>query len=176
MIRPRVTHNGTRHRLLFTLALIALAACAVNAGERQHCLRAEIDQNFVLPDGSVHPPGELRLCLIRSMSPISSAHHTHVDGHSVGYFMSVKTNFATADPGFAAAPYFEFVRNWHGELELRGYAVTDGTTMLAYDLTKLNKKKYRYRVTTREEMAAAATPLRPEEQEGSIIHLTASRH
>jgi hypothetical protein len=90
--------------------------------------------------------------------------------------MSVKTDVANPNSDSTAGPYFEFARNVHGELELRGYAWTDGTTVMAYDLTRLNKKKFKYRVTTREEHLARATSPQPEEQEDSIIRLAAARH
>ena len=168
---------STRPAHPFTLLAIAVAilvACGASAGERKHCLRAEIDETFMLPNGSVHPPGELRLCLIQSMSPVSGAHQTHIDGHAVGYFRSIKTRVATPAGTAPSGPYFEFVRNRHGELELRGYAWTDGSTMLAYDLTRLTKKKYQYKVTTWEGLSARNTP-EAGEQEETIIRLTAVR-
>ena len=129
---PRcISCHRTRQRTLLVLAtIIILLACVANAGERRHCVRAEIDENFMLPNGSVHPPGELKLCLIRSMSPVSGAHGTHVNGHSVGYFLSVKMKLAAPEQTASTEPYFEFVRNRRGELELRGYAWHDGSTLL----------------------------------------------
>jgi hypothetical protein len=176
MIRRFDFFDGHHPHLLLAIAVIALTVCAASAGERQHCLRAEIDEIFMLPNGSVHPPAELRLCLTRSLSPVSGAHQTHVDGHSVGYFMSVKTDVTDQAPDSTAGPYFEFARNEHGELELRGYAWTDGTTVLAYDLTRLNKRKFKYRVTTREEHVAGAAAPQPDGREDSIIRLAAARH
>ena len=173
---PRcISCHRTRQRTLLVLAtIIILLACVANAGERRHCLRAEIDENFMLPNGSVHPPGELKLCLIRSMSPVSGAHGTHVNGHSVGYFLSVKMKLAAPEQTASTEPYFEFVRNRRGELELRGYAWHDGSTLLAYDLTQRNKKKFRYKVTTREEHSARNTPSSTE-TDTTIIRLAAVR-
>ena len=174
-MNPRcISRHRNRQRTLLVLATIILLTCVAHAGERRHCLRAEIDENFMLPNGSVHPPGELKVCLIRSMSPVSGAHGTHVDGHPVGYFMSVRTKLAAAERTSSTEPYFEFVRNRRGELELRGYAWHDGSTLLAYDLTKLNKRKFQYKVTTREELSAQNTPSSTE-TETTIIRLAAAR-
>ena len=170
----RPSNHLSRHRILLALVTIILVACVANAGERAHCLRAEIDETFMLPNGSVHPPGELKLCLIQSLSPVSGAHRTHVDGHTVGYFRSVRSTTNVSRGAPTAEPYLEFARNRSGELELLGYAWTDGTTVLAYDLTKLNKKKLKYTVTTHEQMSARNTSS-ADEQEETIIRL-AARH
>jgi hypothetical protein len=171
--RPSCHHPHLR--TLLALATILLVACVANAGERGHCLRAEIDETFMLPNGSVHPPGELKLCLIQSLSPVSGAHQTHVNGYSVGYFRSVRSKTTVARQAVRAEPYLEFERNRYGELELRGYSWTDGTTVLAYDLTKLNKKKLRFKVTTRQQHTASNNSP-ADEQEETIIRLTAAGH
>ena len=175
MNRRRPPNHHPPDRILLALATIILVACVANAGERGHCLRAEIDEIFMLPNGEVHPPGELKLCLIQSLSPVSGAHQTHVNGHTVGYFRSVRSKTTVPREAPSAEPYLEFARNRRGELELRGYAWTDGTTVLAYDLTKLNKRKLKYTVTTHEQMSAR-NDSSTNEQEDTIIRLAAARH
>lgn len=52
------------------------------------CIRAEIDRPVILPDGEVHQPGLLRLCLDRAYSPVAGLHRISIGKRTVGLYLS----------------------------------------------------------------------------------------
>jgi hypothetical protein len=46
---------------LLAVAILAPFARGASSAERNYCLHATIDRKFMHPDGSVFPPGELKL-------------------------------------------------------------------------------------------------------------------
>lgn len=121
-----------RHRFVLAIGL-ALAAVAgsslVRADSNGGCVIAQVDSPILLPDGSEHPAGLLRLCVGSAFSPVSVFQKTYVGGRAVGYFRS-RSRLAEADPG--GPPLVTFLRADGGRLALAGYALPTGRRTVAY--------------------------------------------
>ncbi len=69
------------------------------------CVSAELPWHFVLPDGTRHAPGELRLCLDRAYTPSTGLHRLYVDGDPTGILMS---RSRTSEGGDGDQPFLLF--------------------------------------------------------------------
>lgn len=118
----------TKTRTLLLAATLMLAA-TVTAAEGRGCYTAEVPGTMVLPDGSEHASGALRICTDRAISPASNLHRTFVDGRPVGMFLSAPR--AIEESIEAGTARFIFERGVGDELNLVGYVVTarGGTTI-----------------------------------------------
>jgi hypothetical protein len=85
------------------------------------CSSADVDEGFVLPDGSEHSAGRLTVCVTRDLTPVASLHRTSVDGMPVGAFTSRRTGNEGEGP-----QYFLFDRDGAGTLRLAGYSCPSG--------------------------------------------------
>ena len=101
------------------------------AGERGRCISADVPAPMVLPDGSIHGAGHLRICFARSYSPVAGLHRTYVNGKSVGLYTSQK---GEAEEATDSMPFFVFRRNGLGNYVLEGYAAPDGSRTWTYRL------------------------------------------
>ena len=110
------------------LVIVTSAAGHVEAQPRT-CVRATVDEPFVLPDGSRHPAGLLRICLDRDYSPVSGLHTIVSEDHTPGWFLSRRIRVEGED---AASPRMAFVRDSSGALRLRGYTLARGIRVEAY--------------------------------------------
>jgi len=70
--------------LILTATVLAVAPGAVQA--RSRCLTAEVPLPVVLPDGSVHDSGALRLCVSGRLNPVSDFHKIHFEGNAIGEY------------------------------------------------------------------------------------------
>jgi hypothetical protein len=113
-------------RGLMLVGVLMLAGTVAAAEDR--CYTAEIPGTMVLPDGSKHAPGVLRICPDRDISPVSKLHRTDVDGRAVGMFLSVSR--AIEDSVAEGSAQFVFKRDNGDDLNLIGYVITscDKTT------------------------------------------------
>jgi hypothetical protein len=102
------------------LAILAFAATTV-AAQARSCVRATIGEPYVLPDGSRHAGGLLRICLDRAYSPVSGL-HTIVAGNVSGTFLSRRGRPESGGEP-AAPPRILFARDARHRLHLLGYAV-----------------------------------------------------
>lgn len=91
--------------LVVAVMLAVLAAPAAAAAES--CLVAHVPRDFVLPDGSSHPAGPLRVCLERNLNPSVELQKISVDGSPVGLFQS---KAFTAENSDVLRPVFYFGR------------------------------------------------------------------
>ena len=111
----------------------AVAPCPAQA-QSGYCASAWIAEPFILPDGSVHSPGNLKICTAAPMSPVSQLQRTYVDGMPIGAFVSRRQtgelNVTDKDPAI-----FVFQRDLESRLRLERYAVWDGSKALAFDMT-----------------------------------------
>jgi hypothetical protein len=102
--------------LILTAALLAVAPGAAHAESR--CLTAEVPMPVVLPDGSVHDSGAVRLCVTGRLNPVADFHKIQFEGRAIGEYAGRKID-SEAPLG---RPYMIFHRSANGELILIGYA------------------------------------------------------
>jgi hypothetical protein len=138
--------------------LVGLAALVVTASDRalaepRVCVRAETPGPIVLPDGSTHDAGSIRLCLHQRHSPVAGLHRAYVNGYAVGMFVSRRSESEglrtlwrcnpTRTPLVIALvcgafpegrPYMMFHRDESGTMVLKGYGVRFGDRYQVYDL------------------------------------------
>ena len=114
---------GTLVILLFTLAPREAEA------QPRTCVRADVAEPFVLPDGSSQSAGLLRICLERNYSPVAGLHTVSAGGHAGGRYLSRRVH---PEAGPLHAPQLAFVRNRAGVLVLRGYTLARGGDVEAY--------------------------------------------
>jgi hypothetical protein len=93
------------------------------------CVTAQIDESFVLPDGSQHPGGELKLCVERQHSPVASLHQTRVDGMPVSMVLSSRE---TSEVASGSAPIMVFRRASDDRLVLVGYSYPRSNETIVY--------------------------------------------
>jgi hypothetical protein len=94
---------------------------------------------MVLPDGSRHAPGSMRICLTHKASPVTGFHEIRVDGHGKGLFQSrFGASEAMTENGQA---FFSFRRAKTGELILEGYAIPAGQRMDVFEIVPAAKKR-----------------------------------
>ncbi len=105
----------------------ALPAAAVGPGV---CYHARIGAPIVLPDGSAHPPGDLELCPMRELSPVSTLERVAIDGRPIGMFVGHRTTAERHDPD--APPRFVFARDAEGGLVLVACTVSDRSRTLVF--------------------------------------------
>ena len=128
--------HPTTKSLILAGALLCTAT-VIQAGGR--CFNAEIPQAMVLPDGSTHAPGALRICLEQTISPASTLHRGDVEGRPVGMFLGAPRFVELAvEEGQAQ---FVFKKTFDDELALIGYAVTDGRDTTFFDLGRFVTKR-----------------------------------
>ena len=104
---------------LGVVALCLVAAQGAAEAAKGVCVSAQIEEPFRLPDGSVHPAGELTLCHHSDYSPVASFHRTKVDGMTVSMHMSRR---GESERGDSDEPFIMFNRESDGTLLLVGYA------------------------------------------------------
>ena len=122
----RQTTLGAFRPLAITALLTAALLVPVSTGAAGPggCISAVIPDAIVLPDGSVHEAGKLRVCYSRDYSPVAGLHQTYINGRAVGMFISQHS--ATELTSDTDEAFFVFRRTGFGELELEGYAMPNG--------------------------------------------------
>jgi hypothetical protein len=116
--------------LLLLIAALAPPSSASPHQERR-CISADVDSPIVLPDGSRHPAGSVKICMSRAHSPVASFHETRVNGSQIGMYPSRTFLNEEAEAG-TRDPYMVFRRDPHGHLVLQGYAVPEGQRMRTF--------------------------------------------
>ncbi len=128
------TRNSRRlPRRLVLAAALMLVATATTA-EGRGCYTAEVPGTMVLPDGSEHTSGLLRICTDQVISPVSNLHRISVGGRPVGMFLSLPRAIEEAVEGGTAQ--FIFKRGVSDELILVGYGVTAGGGRTIYEMVR----------------------------------------
>jgi hypothetical protein len=87
------------------------------------CVTGVVPVSFVLPDGSVHPPGEFTACTDRRLSPVQTLQRVSVSDSVHGLFVA-KQSPAESD---AVRPYLTFRRVRDGEWILVGITLPPET-------------------------------------------------
>jgi hypothetical protein len=116
-------------KTVVTMILVGLLAAPALAGGR--CIRANVHAPMVFPDGSIQPPGVLRLCDSRAFTPVSSFHAVSVDGHAIGMLTSRKSHNEMEGDGVSRVV---FHRQDDGRLALIGYVVPGRGGSVTYRL------------------------------------------
>ena len=133
--------RGARPRIRWAAAValgavVAIAPSLAWSQDRGQCARIEAPWPIVLPDGSAHEAGSLKLCLQQMWTPASGLHEIRVNGRSIGLFMS---RVGTSEEPVEGVPVVVFQRNGTDEHYLVGYAWPDGETMRTYTLRRFGK-------------------------------------
>jgi hypothetical protein len=116
---------------------MTLFGAAALAGERAHCITADIPQPVVLPDGSVHEPGSMRICLKRSYSPVAGLHEVSV-GNTMEMLIS---RVEPTEGGTGTAMVFR--RDEQKRYHLIGYTRRNGQSTMSYALKTFGPKSAR---------------------------------
>jgi len=122
------------------ILLVLLSAASVDAlaGGVGGCTSADVKEPMVLPDGSLHPPGRLTICVTQDYSPVASLHAIRIDGASVALFASRR---GVGEGGSVEPPFFMLLRDGRGRLHLAGYATPSRDRMLTYELVDLRSPR-----------------------------------
>lgn len=121
-------------RILVMASALALAAGGnTGASTGRRCVIAWVPSNVVLPDGSVHSPGLLRLCNTHVLSPASTLHELTMDGAPVGLLAG--RAYRTEGGGPLERPVIFFCREKTGDLRLVGYVVPTAKGSVGFDLS-----------------------------------------
>jgi hypothetical protein len=103
-----------------TTLIIIFYATAPVAAEARACATVKIDESFVMPGGSEHAPGMLRLCQGGAFSPSRALHVGYVDGDQVGMLISQR---GLSEAPTDDQPFMIFARDHRGRLHLYGLAL-----------------------------------------------------
>jgi hypothetical protein len=116
---------------------VFLAPAAVTlAGDRGSCTSALLEEEVLLPDGSLHSPGTLTICDSREYSPVSTLHATYMNGMPVGMMLSRR---GTSEANSDGRPFVLLHRDSGGLLHLYGYAVPAGERMVTYKMQRYGR-------------------------------------
>jgi hypothetical protein len=116
-------------------ALVALAMAALNMGADaravvpSHCVSVDVPAPVTLPDGSIQPAGELRLCLTRNYNPVTGLHRIYVDHMPVTMLLS---RASRAEAPKDSHPTVLFYGNLQRGLRLVGYTVAANGKVFSY--------------------------------------------
>ncbi len=127
-----MSEQGLGRALVMASALALAASGNTGASTGARCVIAWVPSSVVLPDGSVHPPGLLRLCAMRVLSPASSLHEMAMDGAPVGLLAG---RAYRTEGGPLERPVIFFRRERTGDLRLVGYVVPTGKGSVGFDLS-----------------------------------------
>jgi hypothetical protein len=138
----RNRNRGLAFGCIWIAALILFApAAAQGSGD---CLQAEVPTPMVLPDGSEHPAGSLRICMSKNYSPVSGLHKTSVDGRVIGLFRS-RQGVSEAEFTGRNDPFVLFHRGENDHLVLVGFAWPSGERLQTYRMN-LDRKAMPQRI------------------------------
>jgi len=127
--RDSKTRTGASLRAGAAAAVLLLALTGAAAEVRGTCVRAELDETIALPDGSIYPPGTMRVCLTREYSPVAGLHEVSIGHSRAGLFLSRRFASEGAAADYPAVLVF---RRGPAHLLFLGYAVRDRDRMLVY--------------------------------------------
>lgn len=146
---------------LIVLAVVGIVvAPAFGAGSvKGRCVGVRLEAPIVLPDGSVHPAGALRLCDAVAFSPVTTLHAMYVNGQPVGLMAS---HTRRSEGGGSIQPSVVFERDTRGRLILLGYVVPSHGESVSYALASPSVR------SSDEGEAATATAAAPTTGETAI--------
>ena len=121
---------STRWTVMALVCVAGLVAGAAHAQETGLCIRAEAPSPLVLPDGSIHTAGSIRICLTNKINPVRGWHTIDINGARVQFANSRidRKDTGTQD----VQPFLEFGRGPGGEWYLGRYTISRGTRVTSY--------------------------------------------
>lgn len=127
---------------ILTILAIAVAVVVTSpsliAQQRGRCAVTELPGQLVLPDGTVHDSGEVKICFDGWHNPSSGRHVIFVDGKKWGYLLS---RSGESDELTTDVPVFVFTpRTEHHHVRLLGYAWPNGDGMSVHVLHRPGRK------------------------------------
>ncbi len=112
---------------------LAVASMVVGADARAvvptHCVSVDVPAPVTLPDGSIQPAGELRLCLTRNYNPVAGLHRIYVDRRPV---ILLRSRASYAEIPDDSPPTVLFYGNLREGLRLVGYNVATNGKVFSY--------------------------------------------
>jgi len=161
-------NRGHRNRLaILTGSLVLLLFAGAAHANLGRCVWAEVPSPIVMPDGSSHPAGAIRVCLSLEYSPVAGLHKTYVGGEFAGMFLSRRAlSEGPAEEDLKSA-YFMFQRNGEGELVLLGYALPAGDRFQTFRMEDIGRKP------NGSQSQLAGNRAEPEEGNGKLVLLAA---
>jgi hypothetical protein len=134
-------HKANAGAILTVVAIVVavlVASPSLIAQQRGRCAVTELPGKLVLPDGTVHDAGEVKICFEGWHNPSSGRHVIFVDGKKWGYLLSRSGN---SDKSTTQVPVFVFTpRTEHHHVRLLGYAWPDGDGMSVHVLHRPGRK------------------------------------
>ena len=132
----RIENGLAKRKMLETASRLAAVLAAVVVGGAvwavvpAHCVALDVPAPFVLPDGTAHPAGELRICLSRNLNPVTGVHRIYLDGMPVGFILS---RIVKPEIPRNSSPSALFL-GASGQLRLVGYTVAANGKVFSYRL------------------------------------------
>ncbi len=125
--------TATRRLLKIVAWLAAGMATSIVGGAAwavvpTHCIALDVPAPFVLPDDTVHPAGELRICLNQNFNPVSGLHRIYVGGMPRGFLLSRITNAEIPRDSTPSVLFY----GMSGKLRLVGYTVAASGKVFSY--------------------------------------------
>ena len=133
-------------RRLLVLLATALLGTGTASAASDDCVSANVPGPIMLPDGTFHPPGTIRVCLTDRLSPVAGVHETSIAGRPVGMYLS-RVKRLEATPESRPDPLFEFTRTEDGIWILDAYSMPDGNRVVLYQLRPATPRSPRIATT-----------------------------
>ncbi len=129
----KVRRSTTSRLISGTLIVAAFLILSQGSAlaSRGRCVSADIPAPMILPDGSEHPAGELKLCVRHHHSPVTSLHEAYVGGSPVGLHSSRR---GISEGRATSEPFMTFYRRPDGKLYLYGFALPGRERMEVHTL------------------------------------------
>jgi len=150
---------NSKLRFATVLAALLIGSVAM-ASDVGRCATAWVPHPIVLPDGSVHEPGALRLCL-KSVDPISGYYEISINGAALGRWPS---RIGESEGPASAHPVAVFKWTDEGNLQLVGFARPNGSRMATYAFHGYGKLSKQF-------IADASKMLSPEQADGYVTYI-----
>ncbi len=156
--------NVFKKKSLLWLVLALLAASPAWSGSGGTCVSADIPWQMEMPDGSIHEPGNVKLCYVRDYNPVSGLHSLQVDGMPLGMFQST---VAHSEEQASIHPILVLKSDGNGHVRLVAYAWPREESMSVYWLYGPGRNT--------EEIRSASLPLQVLQREDEYYMVAASQ-
>ena len=140
--------------VLLFVAVVVLAVSGPAVAALDGCFSAQVEAPFVLPDGSGHAPGELRVCMVDYANPATGLYVISVDGAPMGRYRARLDRVENGGQADAALLVFAR-REGATTLELQGVTVAGAGEVKVHDFSR-RSRDVMIRVLTDWDLAEAA--------------------